>query len=314
MDPFTTLLLQQQQQQQQAAASVASLKPAAAVRRHSTATALTEGTTTTDDDDEDEDDYSEGGSLPYWQQEEWIPMTNSGKQRTPNMIRNELQRYIDTNNTTQSSVIQQLGVNNNSFRKFMNPKTYKDPWSAVQNGTYWAAARFLEAKRNKPKKQAATGAKRKAAPSSNTNSTNDGATSKKSKKEAAQTLMDRINAFEAPQVSVTKIYDSCPELVQKIKAFLADGSVTKAAFLRTALGNLNSNSLARFLAGKQQDQQANVTYGRAWVFFEKKRLLEGAPKSKQRLRNEAEQHPHGFSTERPRTHEWVFGGTAGARF
>mmetsp|Transcript_31399 Transcript_31399/g.54613 ORF Transcript_31399/g.54613 Transcript_31399/m.54613 type:complete len:96 (+) Transcript_31399:52-339(+) len=29
-----------------------------------------------------------------WEERNWVPTTKSGKQKTPNMIRNELQRYI----------------------------------------------------------------------------------------------------------------------------------------------------------------------------------------------------------------------------
>ena len=77
------------------------------------------------------------------------------------MIRGELQRYLDNHpGLTKTALMRQLRVNSNSFGKFMNPKTYKDTWSATQNGTYWAAARFLEAERNKPKESSSK--KRKA--------------------------------------------------------------------------------------------------------------------------------------------------------
>ena len=93
-------------------------------------------------DDNDNDDVE----MP-WEQEDWVPRTKSGKQKTPNVIRNELQRYIDeckANNTSnQTAIIAEMSVNNNSFRRFMNPKTYKGAWSAAQNGTYWAAARYV---------------------------------------------------------------------------------------------------------------------------------------------------------------------------
>ena len=52
-----------------------------------------------------------------------VPLTKSGKQKSPNQIRNELQRYIDecrANGTSnQTRIIEQMGVNSNSFRKFM---------------------------------------------------------------------------------------------------------------------------------------------------------------------------------------------------
>ena len=52
-----------------------------------------------------------------------VPLTKSGKQKSPNQIRNELQRYIDeckANGTSnQTRIIEKMGVNSNSFRKFM---------------------------------------------------------------------------------------------------------------------------------------------------------------------------------------------------
>ena len=111
--------------------------------RESLDTFATAGMSSDDDDDEEE---MYGG---------WFPRTKSGKQRTPNQIRNELQKYIDTSNKTQSEVMSQLGVNSGSFYKFMNPGNYKNQWNATQNGTYWAAARFLEKERKRPKKKKA---------------------------------------------------------------------------------------------------------------------------------------------------------------
>ena len=74
-------------------------------------------------------------NLKPWEREGFIPATSSGKQKSPNQIRNESQRYIDSCGGMQASVIDRLGVNSNSFRKFMNSKTYKSQWSATSNGT-----------------------------------------------------------------------------------------------------------------------------------------------------------------------------------
>jgi hypothetical protein len=98
----------------------------------------------------------------YWDREGWIPLSKNGTQRTPNQIRGELQRYIDKCGSTQSAVLERMGVNSNSFRRFMDPKSYKNMWSACDNGTYWAAAKLLEEERNKPKATNAA-VKRKAA-------------------------------------------------------------------------------------------------------------------------------------------------------
>jgi len=253
-----------------------------------------------------------------WDMEGFKPMTKSGKQKSPNMIRNELQKYIDAckanGTSTQTKIIERMGVNNNSFRRFMNPKTYKDQWSATNNGTYWAAARLLAevkyneelAKKQTKRKSVGGGgaaAKKSKLGANNNCSVSAGASfpSKTSKAEA-QALFDKINAVEGvPDDAI--IYDTCPQLVAKIKAFLARDGVTKAALLR-GLGNLNSNSMNRFLAGKSQDQCASVMYKSAYVFFEKLRLLEGQKKSSARIKNEAEQSG-GFSTTKSRGGYWI---------
>lgn len=189
----------------------------------------------------------------------------------------------------------------------MNPKTYKNQWSATSNGTYLAAAKLLAEVKHDADVAKKTGKRKPAAASVNGSKkakTGGEASSfpSKSDKSDAQALIDKILAVQnVPEDA--PIYDSCPQVVAKIKAFLAQDGMTKAAFLR-ALGNLNSNSLARFVAGKKQDQCANITYKRAYTFFEKQRLLEGKAKSAARMKNESEQIG-GFSTNK-RSGSWVF--------
>ncbi len=279
---------------------------------------------------------SDEGAMP-WEDIDFVPRTKSGAQKSPNMIRNALQRYIDeckANGTdTQTGIIQKMGVNNNSFRRFMNPKTYKNPNSAFQNSTYWAAAKLLEkakyekeqAKKNNKKKSGKRTAEsdssvedetaKKArieststsvssspvtisAASASVTATPTGTPPKKTraemKREAAD-LVQRICAVEGiPDNS--PVYDSCPQLVTKIKNFLQKDGMTKKLLL-DAFGGINCNSMNTFLAGKNQDQCVNVTYRRSFTFFEKLRLLEGAVKSNARLKNESE-YPNGFSLEK----------------
>ena len=262
---------------------------------------------------------SEDNLMP-WEDEDFVPRTKSGVQKSPNIIRGELQRYIDAckvKGITQTSILEEMCVNNNSFRKFMNPKIYKTVWSATQNSTYEAAGRLLarvqyekeqQAKQTKSTKKTpstSTTGKRKADTSTATTNSVGGPVNKKSKiemKTQAQALIDRINAV--PNVSVEDgVYDTCPQLVTKIKNFLQRDGMTKALLLTNAFGNINPNALSRFLAGKKQDQCGNQVYPAAYVFFEQLRILEGQKKSKARLKNEAEE-PNGFSIERERP-RWV---------
>ncbi len=108
--------------------------------------------------------------------------------------------------------------------------------------------------------------------------------------------------------NTTVVYDTCPEVVEGIKSFLKHDGVTKAMLLR-ALGNINDNSMRKFLNGKNQDQRANVSYRAGYAFLEKLRILEGRPKSKARLENEAENpdgvRPFSCNTCHPATYFFV---------
>jgi hypothetical protein len=200
---------------------------------------------------------------------------------------------------TQTQIINKMGVNSNSFYKFMNPETYKDQWSAVQNGTYWAAAKLLAQVKYDKELAKKVGGKRK--------SVEEGGSSKRAKVDSykkprvlvqleALDLIERIQNVEL--VSIWPVYDSCPQLVKKMKDFLQRPGMTKSN-LCLALGAINSGSLNKFLMSKGQDQCGNVAYRQGWIFFEKLRILEGRPKSDARLRNEFA-HPNGFSLEKAR--------------
>ena len=278
---------------------------------------------------------SDDEEMMPWEEDGWVPCSKTGKQHTPNMIRNQLQRYIDeckaNRTSTQTEIISKMGVNNNSFRRFMNPKTYKSAWSATENSTYWEGAKLLE--RVKYEKEQAKKAKKKSVkrkaidePSSTaeakktkgdtsspvapkptpTATTNAAESVKKTKAQLKQELMELVQRISAV-VSVKHqdpVYDTCPQVVAKTKLFLQREGMTKALLL-TALGDINSNSMNRFLSGKKQDQCGNVSYKEAYIFFEKLRVLEGKNKTKARLKNESE-HPNGFSLVKKRSGSWKF--------
>ena len=98
-------------------------------------------------------------------------------------------------------------------------------------------------------------------------------------------MIQRINAVDGVTEGI--VYDTCPQLVAKMKKFLQRDGMTKANLL-TALGGINNNSLSKFLAGKKQNQCGNIAYRAGYVFFEKLRILEGEKKSAARKKNERE--------------------------
>ena len=234
-----------------------------------------------DDDEEPADDFDYHNGWVPLNHNGWVPLNKNGTQRNPNQIRGELQRYLDKYGQTQASVLMRMGVSGHSLRKFMDPKNYKNMWSAVQNETYWAGAKLLEEERTKPK--AAASRKRKA------NDTTESSVPKKSKTQAkteAIELMQRIMAVTGTNQAV---YDSGPEVVKKIKAFLEVEGVTKSDFCNIALGGLQAVQLNKFLLAKHQDGAGMSAYQRAWSFFEKKRVWMAlrSPRLASRMRRSA---------------------------
>jgi hypothetical protein len=148
--------------------------------------------------------------MPDNNDENYVPRMPSGKQKTPNMIRNQLQNHIDTTGCTQQSVIDALGVNNNTFRKFMNPKTYKNPMSAMNNGTYWAGGRFLDQQALIKKPNKTDTKKRKSSDGAAGPSSAD----KKTAKMQVELLMETIGV--TGHGDTVAIYDTCPQVIAKV--------------------------------------------------------------------------------------------------
>mmetsp|Transcript_31399 Transcript_31399/g.54610 ORF Transcript_31399/g.54610 Transcript_31399/m.54610 type:complete len:171 (+) Transcript_31399:419-931(+) len=150
--------------------------------------------------------------------------------------------------SNQTSIIERLGVNSNSFRKFMDPKTYKDQWSATQNGTSWAAGKLLGqvAYEKELVKKSGSGKRKSAAAgtdSSKKKAKTTGEDAPPRKKTIAEVklealeLIQRINAVQGVMEGV--VYDSCPQVVKKIKDFLQREGMTKA-YLLLALDDINN--------------------------------------------------------------------------
>lgn len=87
-----------------------------------------------------------------------------------------------------------------------------------------------------------------------------------------------------------EVYDSCDEVRKKIRAYLANPSVTQAGFLRETAKTygpdkkIQNKSLNDFLGkkGAMAGNTSNVFYA-SYAFFEKLRIRDNKPKSKHRL-------------------------------
>lgn len=82
---------------------------------------------------------NENAQLKPWEEDGWLPMTKSGKQKSPNQIRNELQKYIDQckadGSSTQTKIIERMGVNSNTFRSEFNTGQIRNCLSADLTST-----------------------------------------------------------------------------------------------------------------------------------------------------------------------------------
>tara|TARA_B110000305_G_scaffold236194_1_gene297132 strand:- start:16 stop:1077 length:1062 start_codon:yes stop_codon:yes gene_type:complete len=80
-----------------------------------------------------------GAYHEFWQ--DWCD-GDGVKRLSPQALRTKIRKFIETYNVTASSFQKVIGVNANSYGKFMTGK-YKDPWAATQNSTYWNAGYFF---------------------------------------------------------------------------------------------------------------------------------------------------------------------------
>ena len=71
-----------------------------------------------------------------------IDFMDRGISITPARLRSKIMKLLSSTDIKIGEFQKMIGVNANSYGKFMHGK-YKDPWSATMNGTYRAAAFFF---------------------------------------------------------------------------------------------------------------------------------------------------------------------------
>jgi len=223
--------------------------------------------------------------------EDWVPTSSNGKQKSPNAIRSEITRFLATGAMTQTAFLKDIGCNSNSYGRFMR---LKGTWNGTQNGVYWGAARFFERQKRKAEqeKREKRKAERAAGPGAAKRKRAEEADARKKAKGEGDQFLQRVSAIDVPENC--PVYDSCAEIKVKMTAFFQTGVLTQTAFLKHI--GCQSNQLQAFMAQPRADPQmmhdsqpgaASRIYQRAYRFFEQKRLMEGNPKSAARLKNEA---------------------------
>ena len=223
--------------------------------------------------------------------DDWVPRNSAGNQKTCNVIRGEITKFLRTNEMTQTRFLSDISCNANSYGRFM---ALKGVMNGIQNGVYWGAARFFE------RRKRSEAAEKKSNPSAFKRKRAEAADDAAKKKVKGEVLLAKLSAgagSDSEPYAEGPIYDSCPEIRSKSTAFLKAGNMTQGAFLKEV--GVAAKSFNDFMKVKavpnsgpsdwrnHQAGAANHFYPKAYHFFEKMRLAEGKAKSPKRLTNEA---------------------------
>ncbi|KAI9980593.1 hypothetical protein PInf_009895 [Phytophthora infestans] len=196
-----------------------------------------------------------------------------------NQIRTKIRNFLGTKEMTQTAFLKLCDINSNSYYRFMN---LKGPYSGCDNQTYEGAAIFFYRREKKEKTEKA---KLKALkPQDRKRKATEVKEQKTKKLKTGDDLLKKIQDVELPDMDedgTVAVYDDCDEIRKKINFFL--GEKTRGA----------------------GSGAANVVYRTAYIFFEKKRILEGGKKTKKRLDNEKKQGRNGFPLRHDNGMRWV---------
>lgn len=205
---------------------------------------------TDDDQEEEEEDYYE---LMHVARRRW----------TPNQLRGRIRKLLQQTDIKITEFQRMLGVNSNSYNKFMNGK-YKHQWSAAENQTYDAAARFF-LREEKLGKQGV------------------GKSRAKPKSEVAGCPLPDISDVSTDALTWLTPGETRSELRKILKQY----GTSMAALAR--LANTPMQSFVLFSkAGGDFGGADNQAYHPAAQLVEKFRIVTKKPKSKKRLALEAE--------------------------
>ncbi|CAK4641070.1 hypothetical protein LEN26_017123 [Aphanomyces euteiches] len=210
-------------------------------------------------------------------------------------IRGKINRFLATKEMTQTAFLKEISANSNSFQRFMK---LKGPFGGSQNSTYWGALHFFDEREKEAKKAKASGTNKR-----KKSSKDDDEESPATKKKKFAERLKEIDAVVLPEN--LKVYDDCDVVRGHIQEFLLTKVMPQTEFAKYL--NVSLAALHKYLARKGKREGVGIVYKAAYYFFEKKRILEGVPKTAKRKKIE-ETMPQGYSLERDPTHCWVYVG------
>ena len=224
---------------------------------------------------------------------EGMPITENADQ-----IRRKITRLIENGGMKVGEFCQKISVSNNAYNRFSQQH---GPTKGLQSDVFMNASAYFKKREiagsklpTAASKKAKTAAGKTASSKKDGDDPNDDPkdTPKKTAKgqggsDPSDFLQVHLDGEEDDKVPV---YDTCADVRRKISAHLRDPGVTQAQFCRDLHSQLHgpekgakiqSTQLARFraMSGANQGGDNKIFYA-GYVFFEKKRIAEGKPKSK----------------------------------
>ncbi|EQC40698.1 hypothetical protein SDRG_01773 [Saprolegnia diclina VS20] len=210
-----------------------------------------------------------------------------------NAIRLKIQQFLATKVLTQTAFLKEIRSNANSYQRFMKQTGVS---GGSGNQTYWNSLPFFDdlAKKDKKAKADAKAAAKKAGAKRKADTTADVAPRAKK----GSNRLAEIDAVELDDDA--PVYDDCDVVRDHLQQFFLAKEASQVNFAKH-LG-FSITPLRNFLMKKgRREGSGSAVYGAAYRFFEKRRLLDGVPKSAKRLKIE-KTLPEGYPLRKDPTH------------
>ncbi|KAL6859958.1 hypothetical protein ACO1O0_003982 [Amphichorda felina] len=211
--------------------------------------------------------------------------------------RRKVRNWIESGAMKVGEFQKELGISSKGYGNFMNRN---GTWDGQGCDMYSLAARFFK-KRELQGLPLAVPKAKKAKTASGAGAAKGGSSS-----QTQEQLLD-VSGVEIPgeEVMEVSIYETCDESRKKIRALLAKG-VTQTALARTldsmypeGSGKSVTAATLRYFLGQKGPLMGNTgsVFYAAYLFFEKRRLKDGKPKSEYRELMEELHYPMGVDTK-----------------
>jgi hypothetical protein len=229
---------------------------------------------------------------------------------TPQQTRRKIQRFIDGGHMKVGEFQKAIGCGPGSYQRFMKMTGRQGEFS----DTYQLAARFFKKRELQGLKAVPTAKKTKTATTSaTTTSEKTRVTKNKDKDEEYLDVSDISIAGE--ETKNVPVYDTCDEVRKKIRAVLRRG-IAQTALCRAITKHclpegqvVRSPQITSFLAKKGPlEGNTSIAFYGSYVFFEKRRLKDGKPKSEFREDMERIHGKGGVCVDKMVTTAWCLPG------